>query len=88
ADMHPSIAKRFGPLMSPSSTNDTELYGEPVDGVFRSAPSALFPSQVNRLLAESFLERRQPSTSFMTKIAAAILPYFDAVVAAAPLFHL
>jgi hypothetical protein len=69
ADMHPSIAKRFGPLMSPSSTNDAELYGEPVDGVFRSAPSALFPPQVNRLLAESFLERRQPSTSFMTKIA-------------------
>ena len=58
-------------------------YGEPVDGVFRSAPSALFPPQVNRLLAESFLERRQPSTSFMTKTAAAILPYYDAVLAAA-----
>jgi hypothetical protein len=87
-NIHRAVSKRFGPLRSTAEQSE-QLYGEPESDGFRSAASSHFPSRVNELLAQAFLDSDRPrDDSWMSRVAAVVTPHYDPRAAAAPLFQL
>ena len=81
-----AVLKRFGPAHRSPGPADVSLFETSASGAARSSEAARFPSEMNRLLVESFLDpSTDESAPWLNRIAAAVRPHHQPKVVAAAL---
>ena len=85
-DIHLAVLNRFGPAHRSPVSSDASLFETDSAGNPRSIEAARFPSEMNKLLAESFLDSStDESASWTRRIAAVVRPHHQPAVVAAAL---
>ena len=86
SNIHMAVLKRFGPAHRSPGPADVSLFETSASGAARSSEAARFPSEMNRLLVESFLDpSTDESAPWLNRIAAAVRPHHQPKVVAAAL---
>ena len=86
SNIHMAVLKRFGPAHRNPGPADVSLFETSASGAARSSEAARFPSEMNKLLVESFLDpSTDESAPWLNRIAAAVRPHHHPSVVAAAL---